>query len=639
MLKPELVAEFSRKIRRELPGWAPESADALAEWIDERVAVPLDEWEALLAACPAELAESARAALAGADAGRTAGAATAAGGDTSQNALSRLVVARLPGAVTDAVLRRERLLAPASQSGRAAATGLAAEWLRSSGPVPLEKLGELFSFEPADEASMAALEGSGAVLIDDLGPLGGPAGVRGACDRDILESLLRLARKAARPRVSTLPASDLPGFIATVQGLRDRTGMPAGGRPDVPDDGGEARAEAVGVAATRRALLPLSGYPAPASLWETEILPARVAGYRPEYLDELLTRGEFLWFGTGKETVAFAAADDFEAFSPRTVSRLIAPGAAPEGAWAIKDRLGFSVAELENALWDEIWNGAIGSDNFEAVRRAAADGFRRIAASQSASAPETAGAMDSGTTGRAVPIRQARIPRALGSRWKAGAPLPGLWFSLALDDDLQSDKVDCMELAITATRAAVRRYGLLCRSLLEHDAPACCWSVLFPAIRRLELSGELVTGRFFDGIDGPQFMGQEAFRLFRDGWDKALLWSVNAMDPASPCGLAIDGLPENLPSRLPVNRMAFCGGLPVCISRRSWHELELGLPPDDPALGGALSFMFEARRRTVAPERRIPVDTINGQTAAGSDYAARLISMGFDADRGTLTLW
>jgi len=661
VLKAELVAEFSRKVRRELPGWAPESPDALAEWVDERVAIPLDEWEALLVACPAELAEAARAALtvSGSGAQKSVGAATvtnvttAAGGEKTPGAatvtnvttaagvttvtggLTRLAVARWPGAAVDAVWRRERLAAAENQSGRAAVTGMAAEWLRSSGPEPLARLGELFGFSPDDASTAAALESSGAILVDDLGTIGGPAGVRGVCDRDNLESLLRLARKAARPRVLTLPARDLTGFIACVQGLRDRNSLPAGGQPDAPE-GYEEAGEADGVARTRRALLPLSGYPAPAALWETEILPARVAGYRPEYLDELLARGDFLWFGAGRETVAFASADDFEAFAPRAESRLLAPGEPPVDAWSIKDRLGLSVGELENALWDEIWNGAIGSDSFEAVRRAAADGFKRIAAPQAASAPETTG---SGTTGRTVPVRHGRIPRALGARWKAGSPLPGLWFSLALEDEARSDEADRLELAMTATRAAVRRYGLLCRAILERDSPRCRWSVLFPAIRRLELSGELVTGRFFDGIDGPQFMGQDAFRLFRDGWDQELLWSVNALDPASPCGLAVDGLPENLPSRLPVNRLAFRGGAPVCVSRRSWHELELTLPPDDPATGGALSFLIEARRRPVMPERRIPVDTINGQNAALSPYAALLAGLGFDADRGTLTLW
>jgi len=38
-------------------------------------------------------------------------------------------------------------------------------------------------------------------------------------------------------------------------------------------------------------------------------------------------------------------------------------------------------------------------------------------------------------------------------------------------------------------------------------------------------------------------------------------------------------------------------------------------------------------------ERRIPVDTINGHNAALSPYATLLTGLGFDADRGTLTLW
>ena len=84
------------------------------------------------------------------------------------------------------------------------------------------------------------------------------------------------------------PAAALPAFVAAMQGLRDRAR---------PDDDPDADDRPSGVAATRRALEALSGYPAPAALWETEILPARVPGYRPEYLDELLADGEFIWFG------------------------------------------------------------------------------------------------------------------------------------------------------------------------------------------------------------------------------------------------------------------------------------------------------------------------------------------------------
>jgi len=229
---------------------------------------------------------------------------------------------------------------------------------------------------------------------------------------------------------------------------------------------------------------------------------------------------------------------------------------------------------------------------------------------------------------------QRRIPLAISRRWKNGAPLAGHWFSLALEEGRRRDEADALDLSTVALRAVIRRYGMVCRTVLEHELPQALWPALFPAIRRLELSGELVSGRFFDGIDGLQFMGRDAFGRFRDGLTGRLLWSVNACDPASPAGFA-----ANLPSRLPVNRMTMRGGEPVCVSRRSFRDLDIQLPPEDPLLDAALSFLAEARKRAVAPERRIAVELINGVAAARSPYAERLVAMGYDADRGSLTLW
>jgi len=610
-----LLLAFGRKQRRELPLWAPQSPDELAAWVDERVLIPLDEWECLLEACPVELAASARLALA--DSG------------DGEGILSRMEIVRLSGASLDAVVRRERLEALVASLARDPGVVLA-EWLASTGPTPFRRLRDLFGLAD-DGTAAAAFEGVHSVVIVDLGGMGGSTGSgdaggsTAACDRYAFDYLLRQTRKAARLSIRAMPADALPAFIASIQGLRDRTAADNSASPGGPSgDNTDA-----GVAATRFALDSLSGFPAPAALWETEILPARVPGYRPEYLDELLSGGEFLWFGAGTRTVAFAAVAEYEAFAGNAVSALIEPGEEPLDAWAIKDRHGLSMAALEDAVWAEAWGGAIGSQSFEPVRKAVTGGFRRVATA-SGSDPASAGASTGG---------QRRIPLAISRRWKNGAPVPGRWFSLAFEKGPRRDEADALELAAVALRAVVRRFGLVCRALLERELPQALWSALFPAIRRLELSGELVSGRFFDGIDGLQFMGRDAFELFKEGVAEPRLWSVNACDPASPSGLAVSGLAASLPSRLPVNRMTMHGGIPVCVSRRSFRDLDIRLPPDDPLLEPALAFLAEARRRIVAPERRIVVASINGERAARSPYAERLTAMGYDADRGSLTLW
>ena len=43
----------------------------------------------------------------------------------------------------------------------------------------------------------------------------------------------------------------------------------------------------------------LQGFSAPAAVWEKEILPRRVKGYRPAWLDDVLGQGAWLWRAAG----------------------------------------------------------------------------------------------------------------------------------------------------------------------------------------------------------------------------------------------------------------------------------------------------------------------------------------------------
>jgi ATP-dependent Lhr-like helicase len=623
VIPQELALSMGSRLRREAPGWAPETADELADWVDERVMIPMDEWETLLTACPQELAASARLAI--------------ADPHKAEGILARLLIIRLPGAAIEAIARRERqsrLITELEQEpGR-----VMAEWLKSTGPVPLSRLRELFGLS-SEESVAAALQSRRNVETGDLGGMGGQSGTRAAIDTEALEALLRQTRKAARPTVTSKPAAMLQYFIQELQGLRNLSGNDTG--------------TVDGVAATRKALTALSGFPAPAGLWETQILPARVEGYRPEYLDELLSNGEFLWFGTGPRSLAFCPLEEYEAFARSTASVLIRSGTHPVDAWQIKDSTGLPLAELEEKIWEEAWCGAISSTSFEPVRRAAAAGFKRISASAGKESSKASGLRQNETRDRRTEARR-RIPLALAARWRSGAPIAGTWFALTVEDGQKPDRAGELELATTRVRAVIRRYGIIVRAILGQELPEAAWSALFPAIRRLELAGELIAGRFFDGIDGLQFMGRDAFSLFMQGTSPGRIYSLNACDPASLAGTTIPDLssaldtipclsPEanrvSIPSRLVSNHFCALDGELACVSRRSYHELDIALQADDPRLKYALQFLLEAKRRTVHPERRIVVSRINGEAAAITPYADTLLAMGFEADRGILTLW
>ena len=63
------------------------------------------------------------------------------------------------------------------------------------------------------------------------------------------------------------------------------------------------------------------GFAAPAAVWEKEILPRRVKGYRPAWLDEVLGQGAWLWRAAG--TPATIRASRFSSATSRDIPATI----------------------------------------------------------------------------------------------------------------------------------------------------------------------------------------------------------------------------------------------------------------------------------------------------------------------------
>ena len=76
-------------------------------------------------------------------------------------------------------------------------------------------------------------------------------------------------------------------------------GQPAGSPASCPA-WQELDAPGLGIGALSAAIDQLAGVPIPASMLESLVLPARVADYRPEMLDELLADGTARWSGAGQ---------------------------------------------------------------------------------------------------------------------------------------------------------------------------------------------------------------------------------------------------------------------------------------------------------------------------------------------------
>ena len=572
-LPADLTADFASRLRRERSGWAPEDGPALAEWVKERVFIPGDEWEILAA----NLGSAARSAL-----------------EADPTLDSRIARFRPAGGSLDLIVHEER-----RSEVEADARALLGEWLRYEGPVGPGRIAEVLGVP--EETARAAL----GALSEEEGLAAGVrvAGANGElfCDETNLELLLRLARKAARPSVDERPASDLALFLAILQGLREI-------RPERPWE-------------------PLAGWTAPVRMWETELLPARRPDYVPAFLDRDFQEGGCLWFGAGKETVGLCTPEDLDLVLPdRPAESALVPEVLAD-FWTIRDASGLSPEDCARALWAEAWRGAASSDAWETLR----SGLRADFGRRAAALPRA----ESGSPASSAFGTPRRIPRAIRDRWRGGPPVEGRWFSLGAEGD--PDPLDRDQLDRERVRFLARRWGILCRPLLERELPSLGWGRLLGAMRALELAGEILAGRFFAGLGGLQFMSLEAFELFRTLEEDDEIYWMNACDPASLAGVEVEGLSRELPARTASSRLCYRGSRPAAVSLRNGRELRVFDDGGDPA--GILAFLKVPRTRRVDPERKVVVETVNGHPAAAGPYAAVLKDLGFEADRGRMVLW
>ncbi len=481
-LAPELVSEFEKKLRRTAPGYSPQP-DEILDWVKERILIPHAEWEGLLEAVERDRGLP-RAELPGLVIARLAGLRLPGSGSTAVAALE--TVARILKALD--LQLEEAGLFPMTETGPFPQkllpdgspddylTPLLSEWLRFYGPVPVDFIRKTFgiSQESLDEVLAGLLEDR-VIVFDQL--IRGETGFQ-VCDTENLEALLRLQRREAVPSFKTLPADNLRLFLASVQGLTEPEGLTKPGKS--PEN-------------LQNVLERLFGYSARAETWQTEIFPARLPDYNGSWLDNLLRQSELEWFGLGRERLSFCFTSDYELFRENG-------GAGPEpkesldllpdrrGKFSFRDILehtGGNPSDLSKDLWKEVWGGNISCDSFTAVRRGILNRFR---------AREAERAAETGRSLRGIGRRGMR--RRGFNRWKADRPFYGNWYSLEPGPD-EPDALEEEELIKDRVRQLLRRYGILFRELLDNELPILKWAGVFRSLRIMELSGEILSGHFF----------------------------------------------------------------------------------------------------------------------------------------------
>ncbi len=566
----ELCAELQAKLQRTAYGYAPRGASELLEWLKERILMPADEWEAATAA-------SAR------DSGVPA--------EELQGALAEKITA-----IAGGVAAREN----APRISRAmehdeTLSGVLAEWLRYYGPVDPGLPRAVFGLDEGRfQSVLQDLADEELVIVDRL-VKGNEAAL--ICDRENLERLLRITRARARPAFQALPARALLLYAAQRQGLTRR------GRD------GEA---------LKRALDSLFGCGLPARLWEEEIFPARLEGYSTSLLDSLCAETGVIWFGCGKQRLAFGFTEDLELFRGRvpedgSVDAVFPNRAGKYAFWDLHGHGGLSTSALTAELWRLAWQGAITNETFRTVRSGIENDFSAV--------------QEGGEKGS----RRAGL-----NRWKSSRPVGGSWF--VLPPVPERDALDEEEVNRDRIRQLLQRFGVLFREALENELPPLRWGPLFRSLRMMELSGEIVAGRFFEGIPGLQFASPQALEELSNPLDEEAAFWMNAADPASPCGWGLEDFKGVLPPRVSGTRLAFRGRDLVLVSRRQGRELEFRVPPGDPRIAGALDALASLTERDVRPMAAVHVEIINGESAPASAYGKVLLDRGFAEDYKRLSL-
>ena len=446
------------------------------------------------------------------------------------------------------------------------------------------------------------------------------------CDAETLEILLRMTRSHYRPDFEPLPVADLQLFLADYQGLTS----PGADLEDL-----------------KQRMEQLIGYPARASLWETEFLPARLNPYFPAWLDSLSDFGLF-WFGCGKETITFLMDRDLplvaqenppmEETDAPILERLFPHTNGRFGFFDLLAQSGESSESLTATLWDLVWKGKVGNDSMASLRTGIDHGFKSVsagAAGRSARSRWSGSIASAGSWRRFSASDTQAPPDAQTGPESPGSAPEGLQGEDSLANSLSI--LEREQLQRERVQVLLGRYGILFRQLLMRELPPMQWKSIMPTLRRMELSGEVIGGYFFHGIPSLQFMSPSSFRRLGAGLSRESVYWMNALDPASLCGVPLEGLTE-LPRRLAGNHVLFAGAEPVLLSRRHGKDIEIRVGPDHPELQRYLQFFLAWLGRERNPPNRVEVEKINGIEAGVSEYQSPFLQAGFYKAQSSLIL-
>jgi ATP-dependent helicase Lhr and Lhr-like helicase len=313
----------------------------------------------------------------------------------------------------------------------------------------------------------------------------------------------------------------------------------------------------------------LEGFEAPAGAWETEILPARIAGYEPSWLDDQCLAGRIAWArlsprlaraNGGERHVTPVRTTPITLLARRHARHWASLSAMPEAARPsfraqavlecireqgalfydeLVESSGLLRSQVEEALAELVALGLVTSDSFAGLRALLVPSDRR----------------KPGSGGR-------RRRRSIAF----GMEDAGRWALAQGARQVQAVTQISPEAVEHVARRLLLRYGVVFWRLLGREADWLPpWRDLLRVYRRLEARGEIRGGRFVAGFPGEQFALPDAVGMLREVRRKPAdnAWiSVSGADPLNLVGILTPG-PKL--AALTGNRLLYRNGLPVAL--------------------------------------------------------------------------
>ena len=411
------------------------------------------------------------------------------------------------------------------------------------------------------------------VLVEDVVVEGQP--VLCICDARNLGSLLRFQRVHSRPRVVAQPVRELPNFLAEIHCF------------------GEERSHDDLVDGIEK----LQGVVAPVRLWLGGLWRPRGGDVSAHQLSAICEQYGIEWQGRGNQRITLSVVNDRKANLDVEAKHqaVLAAFTDPFGSYSylqLAQATGLRLEEFNELFWSAVWHGLITSDSIVALAQADEQGYKS----------------QTGSLNR-VRLKQVR----LRSQARGDRPL-GMWRRCRHIADENEEELEKLEINKERVRVLAGRYGIVCRELCNREGGDFRWAEIFRAVRMMELSGELLSGLFFEELSGPQFMLQSAFvRYSTIGEERRTFW-VHSYDPVAPCGLGLDW-PE-LPVRQQGNMLAFSAGELVAVSRGHGKQLDFFHPPEDQSIDEVCRTLHYS----VAANKGLSIDRINGERSLDSPY-------------------